>query len=60
MTTEERILKAHHDGFEKGTQLGLALGRFYEKHGIADKIPPELADEVNKIIETTLAECSNE
>ena len=55
MTTDDELLKAHHDGFEKGIQLGLALGRFYEKHGITDKIPPELAEEVNTVIETTLA-----
>ena len=59
MTTDERLLKAHHDGFEKGVQLGLALGRFYEKHGITDKIPPELAEDVNTVIETALDECHN-
>ena len=56
MTTDDELLKAHHDGFEKGIQLGLAMGRFFEKHGITDKIPPELAEEVNTVIETALAE----
>ena len=55
MTTDDELLKAHHDGFEKGIQLGLAMGRFFEKHGITDKIPPELAEEVNTVIETALA-----
>ena len=55
MITNDELLKAHHDGFEKGIQLGLALGRFYERHGITDKIPPELAEEVNTVVETALA-----
>lgn len=59
MTTDERLLKAFYDGMERGTHLGVAMGRFFEKHGITDKIPPELAEEVNTVIETAIAECHN-
>ena len=59
MTSDEKLLKAYRDGMDHGTHLGLALGRFYEKHGITDKIPLELAEEVNTLIETALAECHN-
>ena len=59
MATDERLLKAFYEGMEKGTHLGVALGRFFEKHGITDKIPPEFAEEVNTVIETAIAECHN-
>jgi len=59
MVNDERLLKAYHDGIKNGTHLGLAMGRFYEKHGITDTVPPELAEELNTVIETALAECKN-
>lgn len=59
MTTDDELLKAYHEGIKNGTHLGLAMGRFFEKHGITDKIPLELTEEVNTVVETALAECHN-
>ena len=42
-------LKCYNKGFDDGMQLGKAIGRFYEKHNITDKIPEELQDEYNEI-----------
>ena len=56
---DERLLKAYHDGIRNGTHLGLAMGKFFEKHGITDTVPPELAEDLNTVIKTALAECRN-
>lgn len=41
-------------GLHNGMNLGIAIGRFYEKHNITDRIPPELADEFNAMYEAEL------
>jgi len=58
--TKDEMDRAYHDGFSHGMHVGLAMGRFYEKHGITDKVPPELADELNEVYTNALAECMAE
>ena len=41
-------------GFKDGMRMGIAFGRFYEKHNITDKIPPELQDEFNALYQEEL------
>jgi len=57
---DELIERAFRNGISKGMHIGIAIGRFYEKHNITDKIPYELADEYNNMFETAMAECRME
>lgn len=54
---QKLTLRIYQDGVAHGMHVGMALGRFYEKHGITDTIPAEYADECYQIIETTMREC---
>lgn len=50
MDNMENLEKHYRAGLEDGMQMGIAFGRFYEKHNITKnppegKIPPELIDE---------------
>ena len=49
-------IKANQDRFFEGMYIGIAFGRFYEKHNITDSIPYELADEYNTIFENAMKE----
>ncbi len=46
--------KHYRAGLDDGIHVGIAIGRFYEKHHIADKIPTELTDEFNTIMDEAL------
>lgn len=46
--------KHYRAGLDDGMRVGIAMGRFYEKHHITDKIPTELADEFNAIMDEAL------
>ena len=48
------IIKSFHTGFHRGLRMGITLGRFFEKHHIKEKIPPEHAQEFNKAFESEL------
>lgn len=51
---EEQNEICYKQGLHYGMNLGIAIGRFYEKHKITDRIPPELADEFNAMYEAEL------
>lgn len=51
---EEQNEICYKQGLHYGMNLGIAMGRFYEKHKITDRIPPELADEFNAMYEAEL------
>ena len=55
---QKLTFRVYQDGVAHGMHVGMALGRFYEKHGITDNIPDEYADECNQIIETAMRECT--
>ena len=52
--TNKKVFEIYQDGMKCGMAVGIALGRFYEKHNIADSIPPELEKEANAVIEKAL------
>ncbi len=35
--TQDKMDRAYHDGFSHGMHVGLAVGRFYEKHGYTER-----------------------
>lgn len=53
---DELLEKAFQNGVSKGMHIGIAIGRFYEKHNITDEIPYELADEYNNMFEKAMKE----
>ena len=56
MDFEERLKETFQNGVSKGMHIGIAIGRFYEKHNITDSIPYELAEEYNNMFEKAMKE----
>ena len=54
MGKNEELFKVYQEAIGYGMTIGIALGRFYEKHNITGTIPPELEKEANAIIEKAL------
>lgn len=56
---QKDCIKANQEGFAEGVYVGVALGRFYEKHNITDHIPYELAEEYNNTFEAAIINYRN-
>lgn len=46
---KDKIRNIYEDGYAEGMYVGIAVGRFYERHNIQQGIPNELCDEYNKV-----------
>lgn len=53
---KNKVRDIYEDGYAEGMYVGIAIGRFYEKHNIQHGVPSELDDECNEVYETATKE----
>lgn len=53
---KSKVRNIYEDGYAEGMYVGIAIGRFYERHNIQNGIPKELCDECNEVYETATKE----